>query len=666
MGFISPLTGLIVGGITVPLLVLLYFLKLRRRRVAVSSTLLWHKAIQDLQVNSPFQKLRRNLLLLLQLLVLLGMLVALARPTVRGVADPGDRVVILIDHSASMNATDVSPTRLDRAKDLAVDLVDGVALDSADSRESSGVMVISFTQRARVVQPFTTDPTVLHRAVASIEPTDQASRLDEALKLVEPFSMQQAAGAPSGSESTLTVYVLSDGRVEQARSVTVPTADFRFVRVGEQNSNVAVVSFSARRDFDKPHRVSVLARLANFGPDPVTTTSTLTVNGRAQRVVPVSLPGRAGGKSGGESGGKPGERSFQYDLSLPGEAVLAVAHDHQDQLPADDGASLVIQAPRRLRVLLVTQGNAFLAHAIESAGVRKLVQMTPKRYEDQNPRHLRRGAEGTPQSGFDVIIFDRCRPRAVPVVDSIYFGAAPPIDGLSLIGYSEHEPGTQSVLDWDRQHPLLRYVALDDLLLYKPGRLALPDSAQRLATGQTGPVMALVTLEGVNHLVVSFEIFNSNWPMQISFPVMMSNALRWLGLAGQGQAAISFQPGEVAQVRPPAGLDALEYTGPSPLGVDLTRHQSASGWAVVGPFVRAGVYEAEGQIGSPWDRLAVNILDEDESDIRPVEQLQIGTHSAAASTQSVQIRREVWPWFVMAALGVLMVEWVIYTRRMHI
>ena len=50
-----------VAAIVVPPLVLLYFLRLRRRQESVSSTFLWRRAVQDLQVNAPFQRLRRNL-----------------------------------------------------------------------------------------------------------------------------------------------------------------------------------------------------------------------------------------------------------------------------------------------------------------------------------------------------------------------------------------------------------------------------------------------------------------------------------------------------------------------------------------------------------------------------------------------------------------------------
>src|SRR5437763_5395508 len=104
--FLSPATGLIAAAVVVPLLLLLYFLKLRRRELEVSSTLLWRKAIQDLQVNSPFQKLRRNLLLLLQLLLLLALITAFARPVTNQGTTLGHLSVVLIDRSASMSTAD--------------------------------------------------------------------------------------------------------------------------------------------------------------------------------------------------------------------------------------------------------------------------------------------------------------------------------------------------------------------------------------------------------------------------------------------------------------------------------------------------------------------------------------------------------------------------------
>src|SRR5256714_15324744 len=104
--FLNPWAAAAAAAIAVPALLVLYFLKLRRREMPVSSTLLWKKAIQDLQVNAPFQKLRRNLLLFLQLLLLLLLVLALSRPVTNFKPGAGRLTVILIDPSASMSAED--------------------------------------------------------------------------------------------------------------------------------------------------------------------------------------------------------------------------------------------------------------------------------------------------------------------------------------------------------------------------------------------------------------------------------------------------------------------------------------------------------------------------------------------------------------------------------
>src|SRR5689334_12044358 len=146
--FLSPLTGVIAAAVAVPALLVLYFLKLRRREMEVSSTLLWKKAIQDLQVNAPFQKLRRNLLLILQLALLLALCLALSRPVANYTPGAGRTSVILIDRSASMSTRDIDGrTRLDEAKRRAKEII------SSMGRNSSAT-VIAFDDKAATIQGF--------------------------------------------------------------------------------------------------------------------------------------------------------------------------------------------------------------------------------------------------------------------------------------------------------------------------------------------------------------------------------------------------------------------------------------------------------------------------------------------------------------------------------
>src|SRR5438045_2902534 len=177
--FLSPLAAILAAAVAIPALLVLYFLKLRRREVDIASTFLWREAIQDLQVNAPFQNLRRNLLLLLQLLLLVLLCLALSRPVSNYTPGAGKTSVILIDRSASMAAKDANGrTRLEEAKRHARDLIGSM------DRHSSAT-VIAFDDQAETVQPFTTDAAALRNAIDSIQQTDRPTRLKLAYQLAQ-------------------------------------------------------------------------------------------------------------------------------------------------------------------------------------------------------------------------------------------------------------------------------------------------------------------------------------------------------------------------------------------------------------------------------------------------------------------------------------------------
>ena len=660
MSFLSPIAALLAASLTVPLLVLLYFLKLRRQTLDISSTLLWKKAIEDLQVNAPFQKLRRNLLLLLQLLVLAAMLTAFARPTMHGLVEQGRRVVIVIDHSASMNATDLSPTRLDRAKQQAIQLIEGVSAHGDDpAHAAEGVMVISFAHGGRVVQPFTSDRTLLRASILAIPPTDQSSHLAEALELIAPY----AAGADSGDAGgRLLVYILTDGRIVEDPPLALTGAEVRFIRIGAQPAagapdNLAIVSFAARRDYDHPRWVQATARLANDSPEPIDVNLTLKLDNRPIRVRRVRVP------PFNTRDNQPGEKIVNYRVSLQGTGLLELAHDHTDALAADDHAALVITPPRRLRVLLVTPGNVFLDRALRGvAGVETVFAMTPARYDLQTPNQLWRGPVGSMSDrGFDLIVFDRHSPSVVPPMSCLYFHAAPPIEGLRLVSPRENGSSVQTFWSWRRDHPLLRHVALDNVVFAGPARLVLPEAADILATGPAGPLIANIPHDRRNHLVTGVDLFQSNWPLELTFPVFIDNAVQWLALGEDTDTAVAYQPGDVAVVPVDPTLTRLRYTGPVTL--DASVH---AGQATLAMFERVGLYQADQPVHEPWNRLAVNMVNPDESDLRAVQRLPLRVDPGQSTRAVAGIQREVWPYFIWAALGLLLVEWLIYTRRMHL
>jgi len=163
MSFLTPL-ALIGGLLAIPIL-LLYMLRLRRREIPVSSTYLWQQLLLDREANTPWQRLRRNLLLLLQLLILALLVLALARPYIVVPAVSAGQTALLLDASASMNATD-SPegTRFEAARRQALEMVETM---SAGDR----MTVIRVAAVPEVLVPYTNDRTLLRDAINSAQPS---------------------------------------------------------------------------------------------------------------------------------------------------------------------------------------------------------------------------------------------------------------------------------------------------------------------------------------------------------------------------------------------------------------------------------------------------------------------------------------------------------------
>lgn len=680
MSFLTPLAGLIAAAIAVPALLLLYFLKLRRREVVVPSTLLWRRAVQDMQVNAPFQRLRRNLLLLLQLLLLAALAFALSRPTVSYSPPAGKSTVILIDRSASMAATDGQPagSRLDEAKARAKSLVDTMS-------RGARALVIAFDDRAEIVQPFTTDTAQLKRAIDALQPTDRRTRMRLAYQLADAQGAMRA-GAVQDAETIEPpdVFVFSDGRAIDTDDLSL-RGTVRYVRIGTDTAaNIGVVTLSARRNYERPNEVQVFTRLASSGPEPVTADVQLTVDGNVQRVARVTLaPDRwtPEQRREAESRGLVIQDSAEFVLDLPFAAVVRVEQMNKqgDALPADDAASVVIPAPRSLSVAFVTDGsNPYLLRLMDSLSLRDPKEVSPTEYQ-RLVASAGTSPAGTDRGGFDVYIFDGFRPQVLPPTGHfIYFGVLPP--GLRLTAETRDgallvDPAVFSVLDWKRDHPILRGLSLgqvfgQDTITLKPA----PES-EVLVESLQGPLVVLHREGRSIHLAVAINPMQSNWPLRVSYPVFLHNALQFIATSSDLSVRESYRPGDTPRI-PRSALGSVtrlsvippDGSGLSRVSVDVPPLAADSGLGelVLPALERVGVYRIEPALEG-FEQLAVNLLDANESNLLPAESAPGGVGETVVPGSSAPARTELWWWLVAAvAIPLLLVEWWVYTRRSHL
>ena len=692
--FLNLTSAAVAAAVAIPLLLVLYFLKLRRVTMPVGSTLLWKKAIQDLQVNSPFQKLRRNVLLLLQLLALLALLLALARPVSEGTPLAGAKSVILLDHSASMNARDGDNggTRLDEAKRRANVLV-------GTMKPGATAMVISVADElgTSIAQSFTGDAQSLRNAIDNVPPTDRPTRLKTAYGQANANMQFDRVNELAADKAD--VFLFSDGRVPQSDAAQLSLqGDLHYEKVGKTDTkNLAVVAASARRNYERPTEVQVFARVNNFGPDPAAAKVRVSVAridpadpAKALDYKPVSLapidvsvpPARwtdADWKAANPDAAKdldakiaaaPRIDSVDVKLDLTEAAVLKIELvDANDALADDDAAWVVVPPPAPLKVMLVTRGNYVWEKLLTVLPLNEPKTVTPEQYE------------AAPPTDFNVVVFDDYSPKALPPSGTfVYSGGLPPA-GSSDVKPVTNEAGVElfygisDVLDWARDHPMLQGLSLSRIFVKEGRLLTVPVGATQLIEGVKGPMLILERKGPRTNVIFSFELLESDWPIQKTFPIFAYQMFQYLAAGEDVRVRESVPPGSVVSV-PRSALDRAKVSQDGgtvklidPSGGSRTLPAGGIGSLAVDGLDRVGVYRTE-PVLPQFERIAVSLLDETESNLLP-SPTDPGNLSGVEPAQAAADEKagggvrdvEWWWWLVAAAAGVLTLEWVVYTRR---
>lgn len=660
MNFLAPWLMPIVAAATIPPLLLLYFLKLKRREVPIASTLLWRRAVEDLQVNSPFQKLRNNLLLILQLLALAAAILAIGEPMHAGHRGVEKAIVLMIDHSGSIAADEAGETRLEIAKRAALKEIE-------DMSTAQRAMVIAFADRARVLCPFTDDKNALRRAVESVTQTAAPGRLVEAMALAEAHSTPVGEVGTEIEIAESQYVVFTDCRLADAAQAVVQRGKLEIIRIGTSTENAGIVNLDVRRHYETPEQLSILARVRNFGAQPSTRDVALYVDGELKGVQAVNLAPLGDEKTIAQqalTGPSPDgvESNVAFELTLNTAAQIEVRLSGQDALAADDRAFALATAPRPVSVLLVTPGNRFLKRAIESLQLGKHEIWTPEEYEKKPQEEL----EADGKCRFDVVILDGHSTERLPPGGYIFFAAAPILDDISPQGTVTG----QVFLDWDDTHPILRHVPVQAMVVFSWLDIKMPAQAMRLIEAANGPVMSLLSRDKRQYLVCAFGLFdesrthlNTTWVFQEGFVVFLQNAVRHLAGASTSGQVPPVMPGEAFEVTVVPGQRKARVHRPDGRTEDVPVQSGNS--VAYARTDEVGIYRISGTI--PGDNArAVSLLDETESWIAPNQQLQIAAGEIQERTGKDRVNRPLWPW-VLGAMGlILAIEWFIYNKRVFV
>lgn len=625
MAFLTPLA--LIGALLAIPVILLYMLRLRRREVVVSSTLLWQQILRDSEANTPWQRLRRNLLLILQLLILALLVLSLARPYITVPAVSAGQIELLIDASASMTATDLpgGRARFEAAIQQALGIIG--TLGAADT-----MTIIRVADVPEVIVPRTADQTVLRAAVQSIRPSSAQADWVAALTL---------AAADAADAEDFDLVIIGDGGLGDAENLPGVPGTIRYIPIGQSASNLAITALATRALPGQPSQL--FAQVTNYGTEDAPVIFDLRVDGELFTAERYLIP--AGQSLPLVSEALPESfRVIQAGLTTPTGSTIP------DYLALDNTAWALSSAAAERQALLMSDGNLFLEQVLRS-----LPSVAAFKGDITRP---------LPATPYDLYIFDSWLPADSILPDGDLLIINPPNStSLFTIGPETDQLGSIIV---QRDDPRARFVDFSAVNILRFRAVSSTPWAAELIRADGGPLLLAGEIDGRQVAILTFDIHNSDLPLQITWPILMSNLLEWFTPRAILTETASLQVGQSLAFRPPFEATAARFTLPDGTQRDAPIERET---VVFADTAVPGVYQVDllnGATTLQSETFVVNLFSPSESNIAPQQSIRLSGEVIAAAARDEVGQQEFWPWAAFLALLVLLIEWIAYWRRMRV
>ncbi len=624
MSFLTPIA--LLGGLLAIPIVLLYMLRLRRREVVISSTFLWQQIVRDNEANTPWQRLRRNLLLLLQLIILALLVLALARPFITVPAVSTGKIELLLDASASMQATDMTDgsSRFEEAKRQALNIVDTLG-------QNDTMTIIRVADVPEVIAASTRDTVLLRTAINNATASDAEADWVGALTL---------ASADAINVSDFNMIVISDGGLGDASGLPGVPGKVEYIPIGQSNDNLAITALATRALPGQPPQL--FAQVTNYGSQDTPIIFDLRVDGELYTAERYVVP--AGTSLPVVSASLPDSFSvLQAGLTTPSDSQVP------DYLAEDNAAWTISSGNNTRRALLMSESNLFLEQVLRSL-------QSVEAFKGDITRPL-------PTTPYDLYILDGWLPEDGLLPDGDLLIINPPESTSLFTVGGELEPG--SSFSVKTNDPRTTFVDFADVNILKFKEITGVDWADALVTTDTGALLLAGEQDGRQIAILAFDIHDSDLPLQITWPILMSNLLEWFTPSSIISAQNGLQVGNSVPIRPPFDATGVRVTLPDGSTSNLPIDRDT---VVFADTHETGIYTIDILRGNEVIQtapFAVNLFATNESNIAPQPTISLSGNTITAATRDEVGQQEFWPWVALLALAVLVIEWFVYQQRMQ-
>jgi len=599
----------------IPILIVIHTLKPKPRPVEVTNLFLWNEVLKERSYNLSFERFKKNLPLILQILIVILAALALARPTWTYWTAKKGHLVLVIDTSASMKTRSVPGIRFDRARQKALQIV-------KERDQDQQILLVEAGQKPIVRTGFINDTDQAQDLVNQLQPTDAPADLESAIYLALSF-------VDPAQEDLL--YLITDGAGQDLSDLVKSHPKIRPVIIAGGEQNIGITKFEFRQHVDRSDHYEFMLETKNFGRTPVECSIRLAIDRVVlfERVIAFEAQEKQ-------------VLIIPYSGLINGIARATLEID--DDFTVDNQAYLSLNAAKEIWVLLVSKGNHFLEKllaAYPNFRVNSVKEIIPSSWSEQTARH-------------DIVIVDRLDFPATErgnflLIDA--YSPSIPVLNTGRVRFPE-------ILAWDRQSPLMANVNLSGLIVEESAKLQadkqLPPVIESARTG----LMYVFEENGLRAVLLGFDFTRSDLPLKVAFPVMMSNIFNWLNPYRLEFSILQTRAGEAFDIYFNPGTDILYTRAPyekwdkHPVKANPFRYRNTD---------RVGIYTVAENGKERY--FTVNLADESESDINSISlENRSGQAEGPRTSEEIAAQQPLWMLFIIMGCALLLIEWYAWLK----
>ncbi len=639
LSFLAPLAAIL--ALSLPLIVVLHMRHSRTKPLPVTTLRFWDEATRHRRQRLAWRRPPRSLLLLLQLLIAALIVLALVRPALPVPGLPGNnpprQLIVVLDRSAAMRATDVAPSRFAAAKDRARALI-----TAAPAEEAVTLLTLGGepqTLRSRDAGDRATLLAALDRLVAGGGRADLNGALPTLRAVLLPERENRVVLLSAG--------IFADAP-DTATFAALPAA-LSWERIGTATDNLAITTTETRRSAQNADRTELFARVANYGAAPIVARSVIEADGRVVDTRQLTIA--AGGTT---------ELVWQLPPGTRGARLrVEPTNGRADPLAFDNEAHVVTRDGNQSRILLVSENPGELNRALAAQAGATVTTVSPGAYNSDER--------------YDLTVFDRYVPIELPRGGILLVNPQTNTALLPTVGATEQAP---RVARLDRESAILSGVDLSGLTFAPTAVHTLPSWATEVVGSERGPLILAGNRDGREIVAVTFDLAASGLTRKLAFPILIGNVVERLqthrvpptARLGTGVLLELFAGARAVQLREPSGatrdLELRESIGAPPTVYA----------ALDQPGVYAVIERDAGGATIVQESFAVNGNDPVVSNLRAVAGAlpsgrggpapALATSGAAPSTTpgptpAPRQLGELWPILLALAGLLLLIEWLV-------